>query len=162
MMRDDDAALRQHLLYLLRGGGAHLDFETAIGGFPIELRGVRPAGLPQTAWRLLEHMRIAQWDILDFCTNPKYIPMDFPSGYWPQNDAPANAAAWDKSINSFRTDLDAMEHLVANPSTDLFALIAHGEGQTILREALLVADHNAYHLGQLVTLRRLLDAWTNK
>lgn len=150
-----------HLLYLLRGGGAHLNFKTAFAGFPIELRGVRPAGLPQTAWRLLEHMRIAQRDILDFCINPKYIPKDFPSGYWPPNDAPAKADDWDKSLKSFRTDLGAMEQLVAKRSTDLFAPIPHGEGQTILREALLIADHNAYHLGQVVTLRRLLDAWTN-
>ncbi|MHB8654261.1 MAG: DinB family protein [Terriglobia bacterium] len=161
MMRNDNPALRQHLLYLLRGGGAHLNFNSAIGGFPIELRGVRPAGLPQTAWRLLEHMRIAQRDILDFCIDSKYIPKDFPSGYWPQNDSPATNTAWDKSIKSFRADLKAMEQLVTNPSTDLFALIPHGEGQTILREALLVADHNAYHLGQMVTLRRLLGAWTD-
>lgn len=162
MRKNADAILRQHLLYLLGGGGAHLDFETAIRGFPIDLRGVMPAGLPQTGWRLLEHMRIAQRDILDFCTNPKYIPRDFPSGYWPPNDAPANATAWNKSIKSFRADLKAMGQLVANASTDLFALIPHGEGQTILREALLVADHNAYHLGQIVTLRRLLGAWTNQ
>ena len=162
MMRNDDVDLRQHLLYLLRGGGAHLDFKTVIDGLPIELRGVRPAGLTQTAWRLLEHMRIAQWDMLDFCTNSKYIPMVFPTGYWPPNDAPPNEAAWDKSINSFRADLGAMELLTANPSIDLFALIPHGDGQTILREVLLFADHNAYHLGQLVTLRRLLDAWTKK
>ncbi|HEV2234386.1 MAG TPA: DinB family protein [Terriglobia bacterium] len=161
MMRNDNPSLRQHLLYLLRGGGAHLNFNSTIRGFPIELRGVRPAGLPQTAWRLLEHMRIAQRDILDFCIDSKYIPKDFPSGYWPQNDSPANKAAWNKSIRSFRADLKAMEQLVANPSTDLFALIPHGEGQTILREALLVADHNAYHLGQMVTLRRLLGAWTD-
>jgi len=161
MKRDDNAALRKHLLYLLRGAGAHLNFKTAFAGFPIELRGVRPAGLPQTAWRLLEHMRIAQRDILDFCINPKYIPKDFPSGYWPPSDAPVKAAEWDKSLKFFRTDLDAMEELVAKRSTDLFAPIPHGEGQTILREALLVADHNAYHLGQVVTLRRLLDAWAN-
>lgn len=161
MRRNADALLRQHLLYLLGGGGAHLDFKTAIRGFPIDLRGVMPAGLPQTAWRLLEHMRIAQRDILDFCINPKYIPRDFPSGYWPPNDAPANATAWNKSVKSFRSDLKAMEQLVASASIDLFALIPHGEGQTILREALLVADHNAYHIGQIVTLRRLLGAWTN-
>ena len=161
MTKDDNAALRQHLQYLLRGGGAHLDFDTAIGGIPFKLCGRKPAGLPQTAWRLLEHMRIAQRDILDFCIDPKYVPKEFPSGYWPSKDVPANVTAWKKSIKFFRADLDEMQRLVANRSTDLFAPIPHGDGQTILREALLVADHNSYHLGQLVTLRRLLDAWTS-
>ena len=161
-MRNDDKALRDHLLFLLRGGGAHLNFDRAVGNFPEELRGIRPPGLPLTAWRLLEHIRIAQWDILDFCVNPKYEELEFPSGYWPPTDAPPDRTAWDHSINAFRSDLEAMQRLVSNPSTDLFALIPHGDGQTILREALLIADHNAYHLGQLVTLRRLLGAWSDE
>jgi len=161
-MRDESKALREHLLYLLRGGGAHLSFEAAVADFPVKLRGVKAAGLPHTAWDLLEHMRIAQWDILDFCRNPGYQELEFPSGYWPKQDAPPSAAAWNKSVKTFRADLKAMEKLVADPSTDLFAAIRHGDGQTILREALLVADHNAYHLGQLVTLRRLLGAWTDR
>jgi len=158
-MHDNSKALRDHVLYLLRGGGAHLDFAKTIFNFPAKLRGVRPAKLPYTAWRLLEHMRIAQWDILDFCRNPKYATLDFPSGYWPRGDAPPNARAWAKSVRAFQSDLKAMQNLVANPRTDLFAPIPHGEGQTILREALLVADHNAYHLGQLVILRRLRGTW---
>jgi hypothetical protein len=158
-MRDDIKALREHVLYLLRGGGAHLDFNETISNFPVRLRGVRPAKLPYTAWRLLEHMRIAQWDILDFCRNPKYTPLDFPSGYWPRGDSPPNSGTWAKAVKDFRTDLNAIQRLVADPRTDLFAAIPHGEGQTILREALLVADHNAYHLGQLVILRRLLGIW---
>lgn len=158
-MRDDAIALRRHVLYLLGEGGAHLSFEKAIAGFPADLRGVRPAKLPYTAWRLLEHMRIAQWDILDFCRNPKYVMPDFPSGYWPSGDAPPNGKAWARSVNAFRADLRAMVDMVRNPRTNLFARIPHGDGQTILREALLVADHNAYHLGQLVLLRRLLGIW---
>jgi hypothetical protein len=108
---------------------------------------------------LLEHMRIAQWDILEFSRNPKHVSPQWPAGHWPRTEAPPSAAAWDKSIAAFRKDLKAMESLVANPKTDLFARIPWGDGQTILREALLVADHNAYHLGQLVDVRRLLGAW---
>ena len=154
-----DRALRDHLLYLVRGGGAHLDFEAAIADLPPKLRGGKPAGLPHTPWRLLEHLRICQWDILEFSRNPKHVSPKFPAGYWPPGDAPENDAAWNRSVESFRTELKAMQDLVADPATDLFAPIPHGEGQTILREALLVADHNAYHLGQLVTVRRLLGAW---
>ena len=156
---DGEQALRDHLLYLLRGGGAHLDFESAIAGLPANLRGAKPASLPHTPWRLLEHMRLAQWDILEFCRNPKHVSPDFPDGYWPRGDAPPDAGAWDRSADAFRADLRAMQELVADASSDLFAPIPHGQGQTLLREALLVADHNAYHLGQLVTVRRLLGAW---
>src|SRR5438067_399167 len=157
-----DQQLRQHLLYLLKGGGAHLDFEAAIADLPVALRGAKPAGLPHTPWRLVEHMRLAQWDILEFCRNPRHVSPPFPDGYWPTGDAPADAAAWDRCLAAFRADLRAMQDLVADPATDLFAPIPHGEGQTILREALLVADHHAYHLGQLVTVRRLLSAWPNR
>lgn len=155
----DDNALRQHLLDLLGGGDAHLDFEEVITDWPVRLHGVKPAGIPHTPWRLLEHMRIAQWDILEFCRDPDHVSPEFPDGYWPDGDAPPDATAWDRSVRAFRTDLQALQDLVADPSTDLFAPIPHGEGQTILREALLVADHNAYHLGQLVLIRRLLGAW---
>ncbi len=155
----EDKALREHLLDLLRGGGAHLNFEQAFAGLPAKLRGARPRGLPFTAWRLLEHMRIAQWDILEFSRDSKHVSPEFPEDYWPAGDRPPNAAAWEHSVNSFRADRKAMEKLVADPKTDLNARIPHGTGQTILREALLVADHNAYHLGQVVMLRRLLGAW---
>ena len=157
--RMDDKALREHLLYLLRGGGAHVKFETAIADLPHRLRGVKPQGLPFTAWRLLEHMRLAQWDILEFSRNPKHVSPEWPGGYWPQADGPADDAAWEKSVRAFRAGLKGMQKLVANPAADLFARIPHGDGQTLLREALLVADHNAYHLGQLVMLRRQLGAW---
>ena len=154
-----DKAVRQHLLYLLRGGGAHLDFEKAIGDLPANRRGAKPAVVPFTPWALLEHLRIAQWDILEFSRDAKHVSPDWPRGYWPEGDAPSDEAAWGKCLAAFRSGLKAMEKLVANPKTDLFAKIPHGDGQTILREALLVADHNAYHLGQLVLLRRLLGAW---
>jgi hypothetical protein len=159
MTGDQTAALREHLLYLLRGGGAHLDFEKAIADLPAKLRGAKPAGQPHTPWRLLEHLRLAQWDILRFSIDPHHISPAFPEGYWPQGDAPADASVWQRSVDAFRADLRAMQALVADPATDLFTPLPHGEGQTILREALLVADHNAYHLGQLVLLRRLLGAW---
>ncbi len=154
-----DQALREHLLYLLRGGGAHLDFDAAVEGLPVALRGAKVPGVPHSPWRLLEHLRIAQWDILEFSRNPKHVSPPFPDGYWPADDAPPDAAAWERSVAAFRADLQAMQDLVADPATDLFAPIPHGDGQTILREALLVADHNAYHLGQLVVVRRALGAW---
>ena len=136
-----------------------MGFDEVIAGFPAKLRGVKPKSLLFTAWSLLEHMRFAQWDILEFSRNPKYIEPKFPDDYWPASDAPPSDAAWKKSVVMFRRDLRAMEKLVKSPKTNLFARIPWGDGQTILREALLVADHNAYHLGQLVMLRRLLGAW---
>jgi hypothetical protein len=159
---NSDQSLREHLLYLLRGGGAHLSFDAAIADLPPELRGAKPPNTPHTPWRLLEHLRIAQWDILEFSRNPRHVSPKFPDGYWPAGDAPPDAAAWDRSVAGFRNDLKAMCDLVADPATDLFARIPHGEGQTILREALLVADHNAYHLGQLVVVRRALGAWPDE
>ena len=154
-----DKALRDHLLYLLRSKGAHLDFDTAIADLPVELRGAKPAGVPHSPWRLLEHLRIAQWDILEFTRNPGHVSPPWPEDYWPAGDAPADDGAWDRSVAAFRADLRAMQDLVADPATDLFTPLLHGQGQTALREALLVADHNAYHLGQLVVVRRLLGAW---
>ncbi len=151
--------LREHLTSLLSGRGAHLDWKAAFSGIPSKLRGVRPSGMPHSVWELLEHMRIAQWDILEFSRDPKHVSPDWPAGYWPQSPEPPNAKAWEKSLKMFARDLALMKKLVANPKTNLFAPIPHGTGQTILREALLVADHNAYHLGQVVSLRRLLGAW---
>lgn len=155
----NEQALRNHLLELLGSNHAHLDFEKAIAGLPAELRGAKPPGLPFTPWRLIEHMRIAQWDILQFSINPHHISPDFPEGYWPKGDAPPDSSAWDQSIAAFQADLKAIMDLVSDGTTDLFTPLPYGQGQTILREALLVADHNAYHLGQLVTVRRLLGAW---
>src|SRR5215469_5865883 len=161
--RDVDAAVRQHVLALLDGGMAHATFDQGIADFPAELRGRKPEIdeelAPYTAWQLLEHMRIAQWDILAFSRNPKHISPEWPSGYWPHSSSPPDPRSWTKSVESFRSDLQAMKGLVSDPANDLYAPIPHGDGQTILREALLVADHNAYHLGQLVLLRKLLGAW---
>lgn len=159
---DGDKSLREHLLWLLRGGHAHLGFDGAIADLPTELRGAKPPSQVHTPWRLIEHMRIAQCDILEFSRNAEHVSPDFPDGYWPPADAPPDPEAWERSVKSFHDDLSAMQALVADPSTDLFAPLPGGEGQTILREALLVADHNAYHLGQLVTLRRALGAWPPK
>ncbi|MBZ5699672.1 MAG: DinB family protein [Acidobacteriia bacterium] len=144
---------------LLSGRGAHLDWKAAFAGIPPKLQGIRPEGLPHSAWELLEHMRIAQWDILEFSRDPKHVSPDWPAGYWPESPEPPSTKAWGKSLKTFARDLAAMKRLVVNPQTDLFARIPHGTGQTILREALLVADHNAYHLGQVIVLRRLLGAW---
>jgi DinB superfamily len=158
----NNQALREHLLELLGGSHAHLDFEKATAGLPAVLQGAKPPGLPFTPWRLVEHMRIAQWDILQFTVDPHHVSPDFPDGYWPNGNAPPNFEAWDRSITTYRADLKAIMDLVADPKTDLFTPLAHGQGQTILREVLLVADHNAYHLGQLVSVRRLLGAWRDE
>ncbi len=149
-----DKSLRDHLLYLLKGGGAHISFADAMGDWTLQLAGVKVANFPHTAWMLLEHMRLAQWDILDFSRNSKHVSPAWPEGYWPKSAAPLDEKAWTASMASFKKDLRTMERLVADPRVDLYALIAWGDGQTILREALLLADHNAYHLGQLVMLRK--------
>ncbi len=159
MTEDHEQSLRQHLLYLLGGGGAHARFDDVIKDLPAKLRGTKPLKFPHSPWMLLEHLRLAQWDILEFSRNAKHVSPEWPGGYWPKTAAPSNAAAWNKSIQQFRRDLKAMQNLVANRKTDLFARIPWGDGQTILREALLVADHNAYHLAQLVDVRRMLGAW---
>jgi hypothetical protein len=153
---NQDQALREHLLYLLGGGGAHVDFEAVVADFPAEKAQQKIAHLPYTAWAVLEHMRIAQWDILEFSRSAAHVSPEWPGGYWPSGEAAPGAEAWEKSVERFRADLKEMEALVADPEVDLFAAIPHGQGQTILREALLVADHNAYHLGVLVTMKRIL------
>lgn len=157
----DDRALRNHILYLLRGGGAHLGFDEVMSGFPAPMRGVKPPETEHSAWQILEHMRIAQWDILEFSRNSGHSSPKFPEGYWPSSAAPPDESAWERSVAAFRADLRAMEQLV-DGNTDLFARLRHPQAQaehTLLREALLAADHNAYHLGQIVLLRRLLGAW---
>jgi hypothetical protein len=155
----EEAKLRKHLLEFLSGRGAHADWKASLRGVPAKLRGVRPSGIPHSLWELLEHMRIAQWDILEFSSDAGHVSPDWPTGYWPVSPEPPNETAWDKSVKAFGRDLEAMKKLVANKKTDLFAKIPHGSGQTILREALLVADHNSYHLGQIVTVRKLLGDW---
>ncbi len=157
-MDSSEKSLRKWLVWLLEGGYAHADFDSAVRGVPPKLQAAHAPGLPHTPWQLLEHMRLAQWDILDFSRNPNYQERPFPEGYWPVGEAPGRGE-WEKSVQAFHADLAAMVKLIKNPKTDLHAKISWGDGQTILREALLMADHNAYHLGQLVLVRRVLGAW---
>jgi hypothetical protein len=157
MAKQETVSLRKHLADLLRMKGAHVNLEAAVADFPVALRGVKPQGAPHTAWQLLEHLRIAQEDILDFSRNPKYREKKFPDDYWPAAEAPPSEEAWDASVRQFQNDLKEIQELVADTKLDLLAKIPHGTGQTLLREALLVADHNAYHLGQLVFLRKMLE-----
>ena len=153
---NSDEALREHVIYLLRGGGAHPPLDTTLADWPVEMRGVKPKGQGNTAWRLLEHLRIAQWDILEFSRDPEHESPPWPEGYWPDEDAPPDEAAWDSSIALLHEDREAMAALIEDPEADLLAPLPWGDGQTLLREALLIVDHNAYHQGQLATLRRLL------
>ncbi|HEV3485313.1 MAG TPA: DinB family protein, partial [Vicinamibacterales bacterium] len=155
-MTDHDRTLRDHLVKLLDSDQAHLRFDDAVRDFPPALRGVRPEGGPHSAWELLEHLRITLWDILEFTRDAQHVSPEFPDGYWPSSAAPPTERAWDESVAAFRRDLRAMAGIAADSSIDLYARIPHGDGQTVLREILLVADHNAYHLGQLVMVRRLL------
>jgi hypothetical protein len=151
--------LRLHLARALDWRDAHADFDAAVSGLPFEVQGRRAVGFPHTCWELLEHLRLAQADILDFCIDPAYEERSFPDDYWPASPAPPSASAWKASADAFRADRERLKRLVADADVDLFAPFPHGSGQTLLREALLVIDHNAYHLGQLVALRRALGAW---
>ena len=154
----NDQSLRDHVLYVLRGEGAHISFDDLVADFPVEKCGERVEGLPYTAWQVLEHIRIAQWDILEFSRDGKHVSPKWPEGYWPKPGDTGNEALWNQTVEKFRADLKQMESLAADPSTDLFAKIPHGSGQTILREVLLVADHNSYHLGALAVMSRILKA----
>lgn len=158
MAKQETFSLRKHLADLLRMKGAHLAFDAAVADFPVALRGIKPHGAPHSAWELLEHMRIAQEDILDFSRNPKYQYKNFPDDYWPATEAPPSGEAWDKSVQQFQSDLKEMQELIAETKHDLLAKIPHGKNETLLREALLVADHNSYHLGQLMFLRKMLES----
>ncbi len=155
---DREKELRSRLTKTLEGKGAHLDYKSVLENFPADLRGKNYPYLPYTAWKLLEHMRIAQWDILEFSRDPDHVSPKWPDEYWPDSDGPPDDKAWNKSVSNFLTDLKEMQELVNNPQTDLYSKIPHGNGQNILREAVLVIDHNAYHLGQLVMLRKILEA----
>jgi len=154
-----DAPLRDQLSRLLAWEDAHVGFDRAIADLPEDLRGKQPAGLPYSPWQLLEHMRRAQRDILEFCRNPNYEEMNWPDDYWPESAAPASPADWDECVRQFRADRDALKQLASDPSIDLAARIPHGDGQTYLRELVLAADHTAYHIGQLVVVRRVLGNW---
>ena len=157
--QDQTRILRDHLLELLKGGHGHATFDKAIEGLPANLRGAEASGLPHTIWQLVEHLRIAQWDILEFSRDEKHVSPDWPAGYWPKTATPPDDAAWEKSVESFRKDLQTVQDLVADPKTDLYAKLPWGDGQTVLREAMLTADHNAYHVAQIVSVRQVLGAW---
>jgi len=154
----NDKSLREHIVSLLSGGNAHITFNDFVKDFPVEKCGERIEGIPYTAWQVLEHMRIAQWDILEFSRDANHVSPKWPKGYWPSQDDFGNAAKWNATAEKFREDLRQMQELVNDPATDLLTQIPHGTGQTILREALLVADHNANHLGALIVMARLLKA----
>jgi hypothetical protein len=156
MAKQETISLRKHLDDLLQMKGAHLDFEAVLADFPVALRGSKPPGAPHSAWQLLEHMRLAQEDILDFSRNAKYKEKKFPDDYWPATEAPPSEGAWEKSIQQFQKDSQEMQELIADTKHDLLTKIPHGTGQTLLREALVVADHNSYHLGQLMFLRKMM------
>ncbi len=153
---EDNVSVRKHVLALLRGGNTHISFDDFVADFPVDACGRKIEGLPYTSWQVLEHMRIAQWDILEFSRDAAHVSPKFPKGYWPDPDEPGNAELWKNTVERFRKDLKQMEDLVANQSIDLFAKIPHGKGQTLLREALLIADHNSYHLGALLVMSRIL------
>lgn len=154
-----ETVLWENLQKVLTWGDAHADWKSALAGIPARARGAKPKGAPNSIWELLEHTRLAQRDILEFCRNSKYVSPEWPAGYWPKTPTPPRTAAWEKSVRGFFKDVEEMQTIVADPKTDLYAPIPWGDGQTILREALLLADHNAYHLGQIVLMRRLLGAW---
>ncbi|HYQ96295.1 MAG TPA: DinB family protein [Candidatus Eisenbacteria bacterium] len=157
-----DGPLREHVLKLLDWEDAHVGFDAAVGGISAEHRGAAPAGVPFSPWQLLEHVRITQQDILDFCRNPAYKERSWPKDYWPSAPAPPTRSAWEESVTAYRRDRDALKKLAGDSSIDLFARIPHGSGQTYLRELLLVADHSSYHVGQLVLVRRALGIWPVK
>lgn len=158
MRTSETHKMRQQLIALLDGGQAHVEFDEAVQNMPASLRGRRIEGAGYSPWQLLEHMRIAQWDILEFSRNPRHVSPKWPDGYWPAATEPA-VGAWEKTIEQFRADLEAMKALVSDPDLDLNRPFDHGQGQTLLREAMLAADHNAYHLGQFVLLRKMMGAW---
>jgi hypothetical protein len=158
MAKRETVSLRKHLADLLAMKGAHLTFDEAVSDFPVNLRAAKPPGAPHSAWQLLEHLRIAQEDILDFSRNPNYRDKRFPDDYWPATEAPPHQTSWDRSVQQFRDDLEQMQALIADTKHDLLATIPHGKGQTLLREALVLADHNSYHLGQLMFLRKILES----
>lgn len=158
---NSDKVVREQLLALLRGGNAHLGFERAIADFPVEHINAKPPNVPYSPWHLIEHIRIAQWDILEFIRNPDHVSPSWPEGYWPSQDEQADAARWQKTIDDFRTDLKALQDLVADPNSDLYAPIPHAQGYTIFREILVVADHNAYHIGEFAILRQVMETWAS-
>jgi hypothetical protein len=156
---EPENVVRDQLLQLLRGGNAHMVFDQAVERFPVEKINSHPPGSDYTPWRLLEHMRIAQWDIVEFVRNPNHISPPWPEGYWPPEGEAADESRWDETIEKFREDLQAMQDIVGNPATNLFDSLPHATGYTVLREVLVLADHNAYHMGEFALMRQILGTW---
>lgn len=150
---------REQLLNLLRGGNAHMSFDRAVANFPMDQINAKPPNVPYTPWHLLEHIRIAQWDILEFIRNPDHVSPSWPDGYWPDGNAQADEKDWKKTIDSFHADLRALQNIVKDPNTDLYAPIPHAKDYTILREILVVSDHSAYHIGEFAILRQVMGTW---
>lgn len=157
-MASDDV-VRQQLLFLLQGGGAHMSLEQAVADFPEALMNSRPPQVPYTFWHLLEHIRIAQWDIIDFCRNPQYQALSWPEGYWPHPDATATPERWQQTVKQITADTQLLSAMLHDSATDLYADLPHAAEYTLLREMLLAADHNAYHLGEFCILRQVMNAW---
>ncbi len=157
---DSDQVLRERLVTLLQGKGAHMTFEQAVAGFPSQHVNTRPPKVPYTFWHLLEHLRITQWDILEYICDPDHVSPNWPEGYWPEQTAQTDAAGWEQSIGRFLSDRQALQDMVSDPDTDLFTPFPHGHGgHNILREVLIISDHNAYHVGELAILRQVVDIW---
>lgn len=154
-----DTVQREQLRALLHDGNAHMSFSEAVAQFPGEYMNATPPNVDYTPWQLLEHLRISQWDILEFIRNPRHVSPEWPEGYWPAQDAKADDAAWQHTCEAFQSDLVALEHIVTDPATDLYTPLPHGGGQTIFREILVVADHNAYHIGEFAILRQVMGTW---
>jgi hypothetical protein len=156
---DSDPVVREQLLALLRGGNAHMSFDQAIADFPVEQFNVKPANVLYTPWHILEHVRLAQWDILEFIRNPNHISPPWPAGYWPHPAEEADSERWEQTIHQFRADLAALCELVTDASTNLYRPIPHAPSYTIFREILVVADHNSYHIGEFAVLRQVMATW---
>ncbi len=156
-MTDEHKILIAELIKLLKGGNAHAGFDEAIKDLPHDLRGTKPGKLPYSIWQLVEHIRIAQWDMLEFSKHEAHISPEWPDDYWVKDNAPADEAEWEKSIKQINDDREEFIRLLT--SEDIYKRIPHGEGQSILREALQIADHNAYHVAEIIVIRRLLGAW---
>jgi hypothetical protein len=160
MMKDE--VVRTQLLSLLRRGNAHMGLDEAVADFPEGQMNSQPPNVPYTPWHLLEHIRITQWDILEFIRNPDHVSPEWPVGYWPARDEKADARRWAETIEQYQADLKALQDIVADPATDLYATMPQGEKYTILREILTVADHTAYHVGEFGILRQVMGTWPKR
>lgn len=158
-MKDTNAVVIKALKELINGGHAHVTFEDAVKELPAKLRGEVPENMPYSVWQLVEHIRITQWDILEFSRNPKHQSPPWPEGYWPKEHAPKDANAWKESIAQVNRERKEFLKLLDEPGVDLYTPFEHGSGQNLLREAMLIADHTSYHTGEIIVLRRLLGAW---